>query len=142
MFHSIHFTVFILLVGLVSCKSKQDVDPVLLQALQIQDEGIHTGLAVDSMIDARIGADTSAMTIKEMNKWKERVALWREAMVAIPGVEHDHSHQGHAHHDHDHHDHSNDHGSSNLAEGMTPADIKQVQLSWKNEIEAIRDSIR
>ncbi len=121
------------------CKEKPSTDPMLVEALGIQDEGIHIGMAVDSLLDAKVGADTSAQTIRFVNKWKERVALWRDAMVDIPGVEHDHSHGAHDHHDHDH-DHN--HANQNLAEGMSPEEIKLVQLSWKKEIEAIRDSIR
>lgn len=131
----------VLLLALVSCRQQPAVDPLLTEALQIQDEAIHTGMSVDSLISARIGADTAAVTIKEMNKWAERVALWRESMVSIPGVEPIHQHD-HDHGDHHDHDHAHEHQGASVAEGLTPAEIKQVQLGWKAEIEAIRDSVK
>jgi ABC-type nickel/cobalt efflux system permease component RcnA len=125
-----------------SCKGKEEQNPVLIEAMQIQDEAIHTGLSVDSLIQVRIGADTSAASIKEWGRWAERVAVWRKSMVAVPGVA-----PLHDHHDHDHghahgHDHSHDHAPAASAEGLSPEEIKQVQLSWKAEIDAIRDSLR
>jgi ABC-type Zn2+ transport system substrate-binding protein/surface adhesin len=131
----------VLFLSLVSCRQQQAVDPLLTEALQIQDEAIHTGMSVDSLISIRIGADTSSANIKKLNKWAERVALWRESMVTIPGVEPIHNHDHDHGHDHDH-DHTHEHQGASVAEGLSPAEIKQVQLGWKAEIEAIRDSVR
>jgi len=125
---------------LLNCKNKTEeqakVDPILQEALTIQDEAIHTGMELDSILDARMGEGKYAQNIDSLRLLKSAVNDWRYNMVEIPGVEHDHNHHGHDH------DHSHDHSTSEAATHLSPQDIKKVQMEWKAAIEAIKENIK
>jgi ABC-type Zn2+ transport system substrate-binding protein/surface adhesin len=133
-------TIIVISVCLINCKNKTEeqpkVDPILQEALSIQDEAIHIGIELDSILDARMAEGSYAQNIDSLRLLKSAVNDWRYNMVEIPGVEHDHDHSGHDH------DHSHDHSASEAASHLTPADLKKVQLEWKAAIEAIRTSIK
>ena len=125
---------------LISCKSKTEeqtkVDPILQEALSIQDEAIHIGMELDSILDAKMAEGSFAQNIDSLRILKSAVNDWRNNMVEIPGIEHDHDHHGHDH------DHSHDHSGSEAAAHLSPQDIKKVQTEWKAAIDSIRNSIK
>lgn len=125
---------------LISCKNKTEeqtkVDPILQEALSIQDEAIHIGMELDSILDAKMAEGSFAQNIDSLRILKSAVNDWRNNMVEIPGIEHDHDHHGHDH------DHSHDHSGSEAAAHLSPQDIKKVQTEWKAAIDSIRNSIK
>lgn len=125
---------------LINCKSKTEeqtkVDPILQEALSIQDEAIHIGIELDSILDAKMAEGSFAQNIDSLRILKSAVNDWRNNMVEIPGIEHDHDHHGHDH------DHSHDHSGSEAAAHLSPQDIKKVQTEWKAAIDSIRNSIK
>ena len=131
------------LTGLSYCKNKSDnannigSESILNEALSIQDQAIHIGMSLDSIIDNRMAQGAIYQDIEALKKWKNKVNDWKYNMVAIPGVEHGHDHVDHAGHNHDH-----SHTTSDATSHLNPTDIKKVQLEWKAAIESIRDSIR
>ncbi|MBK9736077.1 MAG: hypothetical protein IPO92_14405 [Saprospiraceae bacterium] len=128
---------------LTDCKNKSDdakvngSEAILNEALSIQDQAIHIGMSLDSLIDDRMAQGAMSQDIEALKKWKSKVNEWKYNMVEIPGIEHGHDHVDHTGHNHDH-----DHTTSDAASHLKPADIKKVQIEWKAAIEAIRDSIR
>ena len=125
---------------LIHCKSKTEeqtkVDPILQEALSIQDEAIHIGMELDSILDAKMAEGSFAQNIDSLRILKSAVNDWRNNMVEIPGIEHDHDHHGHDH------DHSHDHSGSEAAAHLSPQDIKKVQTEWKAAIDSIRNIIK
>lgn len=125
---------------LINCKNKTEeqtkVDPILQEALSIQDEAIHIGMELDSILDAKMAEGSFAQNIDSLRMLKSAVNDWRNNMVEIPGIEHDHDHHGHDH------DHSHDHSGSEAAAHLSPQDIKKVQTEWKAAIDSIRNSIK
>lgn len=123
---------------LINCKSKTEeqtkVDPILQEALSIQDEAIHIGIELDSILDAKMAEGSFAQNIDSLRILKSAVNDWRNNMVEIPGIEHDHDHHGH--------DHSHDHSGSEAAAHLSPQDIMKVQTEWKAAIDSIRNSIK
>ena len=115
------------------CKGKSQTDPVLLEAFDIQHEAIHIGDEVESMIKEGMANDTTAAGKEKYSILMEAYTDWKNNMVEVPGVEHDHS--GHDH------DHSHSHSASPAAAHLTPEEVKQVQTEWKNAITAIKESI-
>jgi len=126
-----------------SCKQNQKVDPILQEALVIQDEAIHIGIEVDSLIEAMIKNDSTFLLVDKIAEYKKNYLNWKYNMVKIPGLEHDHDHGDHGHDhdhgDHDHGDHDHDHSDQNVASHLKPEEMKQVQIEWKNAILAQRD---
>lgn len=134
------FFLFSILLFVISCKQGAEVSPALNEALAIQDEAIHIGMSVDSVLNARMSEGQYAQDIEKLQHWKTFVQTWKANMVAVPGVVHDHDHHDHAGHDHEGHDH----GDAKAAEmtHLTPEEIKKVQEEWKAAIVAIRDSLK
>jgi ABC-type Zn2+ transport system substrate-binding protein/surface adhesin len=131
-------SIILMSVLLINCKNKTEeqtkVDPILQEALSIQDEAIHIGMELDSILDAKMAEGSFAQNIDSLRILKSAVNDWRNNMVEIPGVEHDH-------HGHDH-DHSHDHSGIEASAHLSPEDIKKVQLEWKAAIDVIRSSIK
>jgi hypothetical protein len=126
---------------LVSCKETKVTDPILMEALVIQDEAIHIGMEIDSIIADKMSRDTSDQNKILFDQWKESIQMWKDNMIPVPGVElaHDHSAEGHEGHDHGH-DHS--HGNETTVSHLTPSEIKQVQIEWKDAIVKIRGMVK
>ncbi len=140
-----NFVIIMLVSIAVSCKErKQGEDPILREALTIQDEGIHLGIDIDSMLSARMTEGALAQDIPRLQMLKKQIEDLKHNMVIIPGIEHDHDHSGHDHagHDHSGHDHSHDHSKDDVASSLSPADQLKVQTEWKAAILAIRDSLK
>jgi hypothetical protein len=77
---------------------------------------------------------------------------WMQTMVEIPGHAHDHAHdhgdgeaghEGHDHGDgdgqagHESHDHAHDHGAGASLEGMSDAQILEIQKELQSRLSAI-----
>ena len=132
----------------VSCKNStttagntpsDDKTAILKEALTIQDDAIHIGMAVDSLLAAKFAQGAVVQNIDSLRAILKDVDAWKYNMVKIPGMAHDHDHAGH---DHAGHDHSHDHGGTDAAAHLTPQEIKKVQEEWKAAIEAIHAKLK
>lgn len=121
----------------ISCKHNHSTDPKLKQALQIQDEAIHLGMAVDSLIIHRLKGGDAPQDIEKLRRLKKQYDMWQANMILIPHVEHAHDH--HHHDGHSHHDH--DHSKEDIATQLTPDEQIKVQMEWKQAITQLRDSL-
>ncbi len=131
----------IFILAAFSCK-ENSIDPLLLQADEIQHEAIDLGLRADSILDARMAEGANKWNIDSLSLLKSAVGNWRNEMVTIPGMEH--SHEGHKHegHIHEGHNHNHDHEKTDVVAQLTPAEIKKVQEGWKDAIVDILASIK
>ncbi|MBC7883877.1 MAG: hypothetical protein H7X99_00275 [Saprospiraceae bacterium] len=133
-----YFVIIGFLGCLIQCKNtsgnQTQSDQILSEALRIQDEAIHIGIEVDSILDVRLAEGAYARNIDSLKLLKTTVLNWRYNMVEIPGAAHDHTHHNHEGHHHDH-----DGGS---AANLTPEEIKKVQSEWKTAIEEIRNGLK
>lgn len=146
MINNIKWAIIILILPFISCKNSSsnadntasdDKTAVLKEALTIQDDAIHIGIEVDSLLAAKFAQGALAQNIDSLRMILKEVDDWKYNMVKIPGMEHDHSGHDHAGHDHDH-----DHEGSDAAVNLTPAEIKKVQEEWKAAIEAIHEKLK
>jgi hypothetical protein len=129
----------------IACKEhKHDAEnPIMRQALNIQDEAIHIGMEVDSLILSRMAQGGAGTEIAKLQSFKKQIEIWKHNMVIVPGLAHDHDHAGHNHGDeHAGHDHGHDHSKEDVAAQITPEDQLKVQQEWKSAIVAIKDSLR
>ena len=133
-FTNIVCTIFI--VASVACK-ENSIDPLLLQADEIQHESIDLGLRADSILDARMAEGANKWNIDSLRLHKSYISIWRNEMVTIPGMEH--SHEGHTH---EGHNHNHDHEKTDVAAQLSPAELKKVQEGWKDAIVDILSSIK
>jgi len=148
MINNLKWAVIILMLPFISCKnstsgtdssSSADKTSVLKEALTIQDDAIHIGMEVDSLLAAKFAQGAVVQNIDSLRAILKEVDDWKYNMVKIPGVEHDHDHAGH---DHAGHDHDHDHGGTDAAANLTPEEIKKVQEEWKAAIEAILEKLK
>jgi ABC-type Zn2+ transport system substrate-binding protein/surface adhesin len=148
MINNLKWAVIILILPFISCKnstsssdssSSADKTAVLKEALTIQDDAIHIGMEVDSLLAAKFAQGAVVQNIDSLRIILKEVDDWKYNMVKIPGMEHDHDHAGH---DHAGHDHSHDHEGTDAAANLTPEEIKKVQEEWKAAIEAIYDKLK
>lgn len=131
----------------LSCKETKTVDPLLQEAADIQDEAIHVGMEVDSIISARFIEGAFKHDMQQLGRLKSSHMLWKQNMVVVVGADaghdhHDHGQPAEGHDDHAHHDHDHGHSHQDVASHLTPSELKNVQLEWKSAIEAIRDSLQ
>jgi hypothetical protein len=110
-----------------SCKHSHDLDPVLKEAQIIQDDAIHLGIRVDSIIDSKLLIAKDSTSIQLLHQIKSEIATWRSNMVDIPGSKHK------CNHDHGEHVHLKGSDASHL----TPAENKKVQKEWKAVIDSL-----
>lgn len=132
-----YFQTFVLvsttaLLVLTSCHHQHNIDPVLAEAQVIQDEAIHVGISVDSIIKLRLLNVRDTSTIKFLYQLKTDVSSWRSSMVAVPGAKHK------CNHDHGAHVHVEGSDASHLS----PAENKKVQEEWKAVIDTINLRLR
>lgn len=148
MINNIKWAIIILALPFISCKnSSSNVDAaasddktaVLKEALTIQDDAIHIGIEVDSLLAAKFAQGAVAQNIDSLRAILKEVDAWKYNMVKIPGMAHDHDHSGH---DHSGHDHAHDHGGTDAAAHLTAEEIKKVQEEWKAAIEAIHEKLK
>jgi ABC-type Zn2+ transport system substrate-binding protein/surface adhesin len=145
-FNVLYVVLFVCVTSFFACKGDHNhaVDPKLSEALEIQDQGIHIGMEVDSIIIARLKQGNVDQDIAKLQKLKQSYDEWKNNMVVIPGLEHDHDHGDHDHagHDHHDHDHGHDHSKEDVASQLSPDDQLKVQKEWKAAIIAIQDSLK
>ena len=118
-------------------------------------DGMQESLAVvETQIEASLQAGDSALAIQlarlesQLGELDVRFHDWNATVVGIPGdaCDHDHDH-GHDHGDHeghDHGDHDHAHGNELSLEGMTDAQILEIQealLAELGALQALFDSI-
>ncbi len=150
MLNNIKWAIILVILPFMSCKNSSskadntasvDKTAVLKEALTIQDDAIHIGIEVDSLLAAKFAQGAVAQNIDSLRAILKEVDAWKYNMVKIPGLAHDHDHDGHDHSGHDHtHDH--DHGGTDAAAHLTPEEIKKVQEEWKAAIEAIHEKLK
>lgn len=138
---NLFLSILFLLVFFLSCKNKNghsgnQSEIILKEALTIQDEAIHIGLELDSILDTRLAQGANMWNIDSVRLLKSEVNIWRNNMVAIPGIELEHDHDSHDH------DHSHDHTHAETAAHLSPEEIKNVQIEWKEAIETIRRDVK
>ena len=122
-------------------------------------DGMQESLAVvETQIEASLQAGDSALAIQlarlesQLGELDVRFHDWNATVVGIPGdaCDHDHGdhgdHEGHDHgdHDHAHGDHDHAHGNELSLEGMTDAQILEIQealLAELGALQALFDSI-
>lgn len=131
---------------LFSCKPGED--PVLKEAMVIQDEAIHLGMEVDKMIGEVMVSDTARENLLFTGSLKSKLLQWKKEMIIIPGMKHDHDHDDHSHGGegdhagHDHGDHQHLQGDvKGFASHLSPFELKEVQVEWKNEILKLKEEL-
>jgi len=120
----------------LGCGNKATGEPILLDALKVQNEGIILGMRADSIIKVKLNTDTFTEDVVRFTALKQELADWKANRIGVPGYEHDY--HGHDH-DHDH-DHSNDHKSS--VSHLKPEQILEVQKEWKAVVENIYNQVK
>lgn len=139
---------------MVTCMSfcKQGPDPILQEALKINDEAIHLGMEINKTINEMIISDTTKQSHDALGQLLIRLKNWENEMISVPGAKlnHDHGHdhstdsihkdtgnvasQEHGHdHDHNHHGHVHATGAE-IGAQLTPAENKEAQIEWKNRL--------
>jgi len=118
---------------------------VLKEALTIQDEAIHLGMAFSKELDSLMISDTSKANLTKLGNFKIQFKHWEKEMIPIPGMKHDHDHghdsahhegDGHDHHDHEGHNHGHVHANpEEISAQLTPEENKEMQMDWKLRIE-------
>lgn len=129
----------ILLIGLMM-QCKNGGNNTLQEALAIQDEAIHIGMALTDRMDSLMIADTSQENLKALGNIYIQLKNWENEMIPIPGMKHDHDHghdtthtagDGHDHHEHHGHVHAN---PEEIAAQLTPEENKEMQIAWKASV--------
>lgn len=129
----------ILLMGLMM-QCKNGGNNTLQEALVIQDEAIHIGMALTDRMDSLMIADTSQENLKALGNIYIQLKNWENEMIPIPGMKHDHDHghdtthtagDGHDHHEHHGHVHAN---PEEIAAQLTPEENKEMQIAWKASV--------
>ena len=140
MISNIRWAMIVFFLPFLACKNNvqtTESKSVLKEALTIQDDAIHIGIEVDTLLAAKFAQGAVLQNIDSLRAILKEVDEWKYNMVKIPGLEHDHSG-----HDHVGHDHGHDHGGSDAAAHLTSEEIKKVQEEWKAAIQAIHDKLK
>jgi hypothetical protein len=81
---SMYFILLGSFLALASCKESAPAeDPMVAEAQALQDSATAIGNSIDSMINAKLTADTSAANVAMVDSLKQTYANWKMAMVAI-----------------------------------------------------------
>jgi len=140
MVSNIKWACIVLILPFMSCKNTvqpTDSTSILKEALTIQDDAIHIGIEVDSLLGAKFAQGAVVQNIDSLRAILKEVDMWKYNMVKIPGMNHDHSG-----HDHTGHDHAHDHEGSDAASHLTSEEIKKVQEEWKAAIQVIHNKLK
>jgi hypothetical protein len=152
-----------LVASLLSSCGEPDASPSLQKARAIHaqlnelsvtlHDGMQESLAVvETQIEASLQAGDSALAIQlarlesQLGELDVRFHDWNATVVGIPGdaCDHDHDHDHGDHEGHDHGDHDHAHGNELSLEGMTDAQILEIQealLAELGALQALFDSI-
>jgi hypothetical protein len=137
---------------------------VVHEAIVAQSDSLHEviagrlGAVRDSLASAHAAGDSAAIASwttleQQLNTIDLQFHDWMQTMVEIPGHAHDHAHDhgdgeageaGHESHDHgdgeaghEGHDHAHDHGAGASLEGMSDAQILEIQKELQSRLSAI-----
>ena len=159
-----HSFLFIALAAclLLSCGETSD-SPSLQQARAIHSQlndlsgKLHDAMqeslvVLERQMESSLQAGDSALAMQlariesQLGELDVRFHDWNETVVGIPGdvCDHEghdrgHDHEGHDHgHDHEGHDHGHDHGNELSLEGMTDAQILEIQEALMVELAALQ----
>ncbi|MEY5043062.1 MAG: hypothetical protein RJA19_289 [Bacteroidota bacterium] len=134
---------------------------VVHEAIVAQSDSLHEviagrlGAVRDSLASAQAAGDSAAIASwttleQQLNTIDLQFHDWMQTMVEIPGHAHDHAHdhgdgeaghEGHDHGDgeagHEGHDHAHDHGAGASLEGMSDAQILEIQKELQSRLSAI-----
>lgn len=134
----------------VSCSSKPD--PKLQEAFGVHEQAITVAGEVVGMLDeadnlmASIQAKMAAMpdtanpeeamklgaAMTQLQSFRATYEKWDEALVEVPGIKHDHSH--------DHHDHAHKPIPDHI-KNMKPEEIMGLQQNFLVEIEGLKGAL-
>ena len=152
-----------LLLVVASCGDSAPADSAELaeakavhEAIVAQSDSLHEviagrlGAVRDSLASAVATGDSAAIASwttleQQLNTIDLQFHDWMQTMVEIPGHAHDHAHdhgdEGHDHGDgeagHEGHDHAHDHGAGASLEGMSDAQILEIQKELQARLSAI-----
>ncbi|MBK8621259.1 MAG: hypothetical protein IPN79_05725 [Saprospiraceae bacterium] len=144
MFNIRSFSALLVVIFAFSCN--QGPDPALKEALTIQDEAIHIGLDLEKQLDSLMISDTSTTNLMTTGNIKGRIKMWRKVMIPVPGMKHDHVHEGEekkegspATKEQDDHHHGHVHANpEEISAALKPEEIRDIQIDWKKEIEKLK----
>jgi len=125
---------------------------VVHEAIVAQSDSLHEviagrlGAVRDSLASAHAAGDSAAIASwttleQQLNTIDLQFHDWMQTMVEIPGHAHDHAHDhgdgeaGEA--GHEGHDHAHDHGAGASLEGMSDAQILEIQKELQSRLSAI-----
>lgn len=134
-----------------SCGEKAD-SPSIQEARKIHEQvnrlsgELHDALvasleAVEGQIEHTMQVGDSALAMQlarvesRLGELDVRFHDWNETVVGIPGDACNHDHE----HDHDH-GHSHDHGSSVSLEGMSDAQVLEIQQALLVELQSLQEA--
>ena len=101
-------------------------DPQLEQAFQFHQQAIDVNKAIQEQLQSADQYDPKT------NALRQRLAVWEENLVEVPGFEHEHDHGG-AHHHHHHH---------NSGPEVTPEHMLNIQKEFLDSIRAIQEDLQ
>ncbi|MEM9051725.1 MAG: hypothetical protein AAGC47_06700 [Bacteroidota bacterium] len=105
----------------------------LYSALKAEDERIVAELEAGISNTKRKSAYESMK--RSIDKSFRLLATWEESVVAVPGVEHHHDHDGEHHHSHDH-------MKEDIAESMSDKEILELQRALQVRLNEVATGIR
>ena len=133
---------FLILLLIIGCSGQAEIE-TLKNAVAAHNEAVDIGHKASLMV-SQFKQMEDSLSLAQRDSLQviiSSLSEWYEALVEVPGYDHEdeHNHAGHDHSGHDHHGH--DHGGQNYLEGSSPKEILEVQLALKKEIEEIQGRI-
>lgn len=114
---------------------------------ELHDAMVASLEAVEGQIEQTMLAGDSAVAMQlarvesRLGELDVRFHDWNETVVGIPGdaCNHDHAHDHDHDHGHDHgHDHDHGHGNSVTLEGMSDAEVLEIQQALLLELQSLQ----
>ncbi|CCH55098.1 hypothetical protein BN8_04333 [Fibrisoma limi BUZ 3] len=103
------FAILLLCVGIFSCNSTEKRDPLLEEAALYHNEATEIQAIIEPKIDQIDSLKTilvkspkqdATATVATLDSLKTAFEEWEENLVEVPGMPHNHNHNGPAHHHH------------------------------------------
>lgn len=114
------------------CKHGRTMDPLLIEAVQIQEDALKIARRYDSLIDEKWNETTDSIIRHELMTIQTKIKEWKKQRIEIPGIPQDHSLHDHSKHNHNH--------PEDL--GLKPDEMVKVQEEWRNIIKEIGSKIK
>lgn len=118
----LHFVLLIMCFMHPSCKHHHEVSEDLKRAYSIHLEALEISDTVDSLIGIH-----QSTGHEHLSFWQQRKALWKENMVEMEGMDHDHKHC--------------DHNHSHPKYSISDAEMVLVQKEWRDSIVKIKEAL-